>query len=138
MTLLHTFPSAEDLVMQWLRTTTAYTLASNHAYLAMPYNAPLPSIIMTRMGGAPISKSHVPTDLVRISFSCWSEKRPTAIAISQALVSEIEDLGQKQPFVNSEGILEVGEVISHRFLPDANSDKPRYVIDALFTIVALN
>jgi hypothetical protein len=131
----------EVLVKSWLATTPVAALVPRagggfHIYQAMPIGAPLPSVIVSRVGGAPARRSDVPADVARISMDIFAASRPLAVAIAQTLVAAVENLAQTGAYVTGSSRLEAGEVVSWIWLPDPTSDTARYVVDGLFTAVA--
>lgn len=135
-----TFVDAEDLVLSWVKTTSVAPLVtvsgSVKIFLSMPKGAPLPVIVLTRVGGAP-EESDTPRDLARISFDIYAAKRPQAKAITTALVNEIENLGDGTPYVGVSGVLKSGSVVLNLWLPEPVDDTPRYVVDAIFPIMSI-
>lgn len=133
-----TFVDAEDVVKAWLLDTTIAPLVTwggkTHIYQGMPTGSPMPSVILTRVGGAPSRSSTVYEDNARISFSCWARNRPAAKEIARVLVSEIESISHSSAVVTAFGRLDAAETISWLWLPDPEADLPRYVVDALMVV----
>ncbi|HYJ33833.1 MAG TPA: DUF3168 domain-containing protein [Candidatus Binatia bacterium] len=137
MTLPRVYVDAEDVVKSWLLTTSVAPLVSNKIYMAMPKGTPLPSVILSRVGGSPQAGSDVPADEARISFDIYASQRPQAKAITAALVSEIESLAYLDAVVTPVGRLDAAEVINVLWLPDPVSDTPRYIVDARMVVRAV-
>lgn len=132
-----TYVDAEDIAKAWLLTTSVAPLVNNKVFMAMPTGAPLPSLILSRVGGAPPAGSDVPEDLARISFDCFAATRPQAKEIAKALVSELESLAYLGPVDTPAGRLETAQCLSWLWFPDPVSDTPRYIIDALMIVRAV-
>lgn len=132
-----TFVDAEDIAKAWLLTTTVAPLVNNKIFMAMPTGAPLPSVILSRVGGAPPAGSDVPYDLARISFDCFASTRPQVKEIAKTLVSELESVAYTGPFDTPAGRLETAEVVSWLWFPDPVSDTPRYIVDAHMVVRAV-
>lgn len=135
------YRDAETLVQQWLIDTPAVADLVRRAsdglpsiYKAMPRAAPLPSIELYRVGGAPPPGSDTPVDLARLAFECWAGDRAAAVAIGQAVVDAVDGLGGSGGWQGPAGRLHAAEVLAVRWLPDPDSDTPRYVVDARFAI----
>lgn len=130
----------EGLVKAWLATTPVAALVArpgggHHIYQAMPVGAPLPSVIVQRVGGGPARRSDVPADVARITCHCWAATRPDAVAIAQAVTAAIQNLAETGGFTSGSSRLVAGEVVSWVWIPDPQSDTPRYVVDGLITAV---
>jgi hypothetical protein len=87
------------------------------------------------VGGAPRRRKDLPEDMPRVSFDCWGNSRAEAAGIAEALIGEIESLGPAGGYVHDGLHLYAAEVATWLWLPDPNTDTPRYVVDALFTTV---
>lgn len=135
------YTNTEALVIEWLKVTEDVASLVTRPdgavsiFRAMPKAAPLPSIVLSRVGGAPERGSDVPTDVARISFDCWAASRDYAIEVSLSLVSVLEDLAPTGGYLSGSSRLMVAETLSWVWLPDPVADTPRYVVDALITAV---
>jgi hypothetical protein len=123
----------EGLVIEWLKITSVATLALNKVFLSMPEGSPLPCVTLVRVGGGPIGTGNIAQDQSRISFSVWGKHRDQAMAITDALVGEIESLGLDGGYENDTSILESASILSVRFFPDGKT--ARYTVDALFNSI---
>jgi len=132
----------EKLVQQWLAqsalaaTSLTRTDGGVNVFRAMPNKAPLPSIVLSRVGGAPPARVTLPQDNARISFACWAASRDEAAGLAAQLVDELGALGETGgwgPTVT--GHLSAAEVLSLVWVPDPASDTPRYVVDAIVTAI---
>lgn len=134
------YSDVETLVQRWLKTTTVAphltrTDGGINIFKAMPKAAPLPSMVLTRVGGAPARRSDLGEDVARISCECWAASRDVAASVAMSLVAELETLAPAGGFVDGPARLAAAETLSWLWLPDPASDTPRYVVDALVTAV---
>jgi Protein of unknown function (DUF3168) len=134
------YATVEPAIKAWLGVTSLAPLLTRpdgglSIYLAMPPASPLPSVILTRVGGGPHPRKDLPEDRPRISFDCWGTSRDQAAAVAGALVSECESLAPAGGHEFDGVCLLAAEVVTWLWLPDPNTDTPRYVVDALFTTV---
>jgi len=134
-----TFVDAEDLVLEWAKTTTVAPLVTSGSrvdiFLAMPKGAPLPCVILSRVGGSP-DLGDAPVDHARISFGVYAANRPQAKNIAKTLTSEIESIGYGAPYVGATGRLTSATVVLNLWLPEPGTDTPRYVVDAVFPVMS--
>lgn len=141
MTVVTAYADVESAVVAWLATTPVAPLVTRagdgglNIYRAMPTSAPLPAVVVNRVGGGPRARSDVPEDVARLSFDCWGSSRADAIAVATALVAACENLAETGTYVTGDGTarLVAAEVVLWLWSPDPNSDTPRYVVDALFS-----
>lgn len=131
----------DKAVKGWLATTELLAPllrrpdGSTAVYLAMPKSAPMPVVLVNLTSGGPLPRADLPLTRYRISFDCIAKTRDDASAISRALITELEWLGDT-PGVLAEGVYLGGADISlYRWQPDPDSDTPRYIVDALITTV---
>lgn len=133
-----TVVDAEDVVKAWLLTTSVATLVTvsgkTHIYMAMPTGSPLPSLILSRVGGSPRADSDVSEDIARISFRIYGSKRTEVKAIAKALVSEVESLAYTGSVSTASGRLVAAQTLNWFWSPDPVSDTPRYMVDILATV----
>jgi hypothetical protein len=135
MTALVTMPDVEALAKAWALSI----FGVGKVFLSIPENAPVPVVLMSRVGGGIVPTSDVPVDSARISFQCWGRSRTQAGALAQKLVSEAASLADAGGFTSTEfgGRLLAAEVPLHVWMPDPSSDIPRYVVDVRFTVTPL-
>lgn len=133
----------EDGAMKlWLLTTPVATLVTRAGggvsiYLAMPKGAPIPAVIINRIGGGPRARKDIPESVVRYSYTCWGTTRDEAGNVCRALVDALENLARTRVDVNALGVQLYGaDVIGTRWLPDPESQTPRFIVDALVTTVS--
>ena len=134
------FADTENIVKAWLATTEVAPLVERASggtsiFLAMPKTPAYPSIVLTRVGGGPQPGKDLPTDRARISFNCWGTSRASAGVVSRALVSACDSLARNGGWESGPTLLAAAEVINVIWLPDPDSDTPRYIVDALVTTV---
>ena len=134
------YGDVESLTQSWLKTSDLAAVLTRtdggiSVFKGAPNKMPLPSIVLSRVGGAPAAGKDVPEDIARISFDCWAKTRDDAIQVSLALVGELESLALTGGYSGGGSILAVAETVSWIWLPDKNSDTPRYVVDALITAI---
>lgn len=132
------FADAEPLCKAWALTTSVAALVTRpdtgvSIYLSMPSSAPVPALVITRVGGAPRARADLPQDAARMQFDCWGKSRAQAAAICHALISELDSLARAGGFSDGDARLAAAEVISMLWLPDPQSDTPRYVVIAVVT-----
>jgi hypothetical protein len=99
-------------------------------YLAMPAASPLPALIIQRVGGGLVGTGDLPGDMARISFDCWGTSRPQALALSQALVTALDDLGPAGGWSLPGIRLETAEIALWLWQADTTTDAARYIVDA--------
>jgi hypothetical protein len=135
------YADVENLVKQWLATTSVAPLVTRTVdsglsiFLAMPPSAPLPAVVLYRVAGAPSPGKDLPEEATRLSFDCWGRSRAEAGAIARALMAELETLARVGGYDSGDARLAAAEVINVVWLPDPESDTPRYVVDATVTTV---
>lgn len=127
----------EQAVKSWLTSTDVAPLVQRSAgvysiYLAMPAAAPVPSVIVSLIGGGPRARADLPESRYRLSFDCWGTSRDEASLIARTLLAALGDLSG----VTVDGVTLGGaDVINMVWLPDPDSDTPRYIVDALIATV---
>jgi len=132
-----TFGDIESATKAWLAAGPVAALVTaagrTNVYLAMPLAAPVPSLILSRVGGAPSARSDIPIDRARISFDCWGTSRAIAQTLSARLISELDMLAPRGGYTVLGVTLAAAEILSWIWLPDPKADTARYVVDALIT-----
>lgn len=136
MTLPRVYADAEDVAKNWVLGTSVAPLVNGKIFMAMPKGSPLPSVVLSRVGGSPPAGSDVNDDLARISFIIWAAQRAQAKAITAALISEIESLAYTGAVDTPAGRLDAAQVVNVLWLPDPVSDTPRYIVDARMVVRA--
>lgn len=141
MTPVVNFTEPEGLVKAWLATTsvaghvTRTTDGGTSIFLAMPSSAPLPAVVVTRVGGGPRVTKELPEDNARISFDCWGKTRTQVSGIAYAVMAELESLSRAGGYTVGNAHLAAAEVLVCLWQPDPESDTARYVVDALVTVI---
>lgn len=137
---MNVFPSTETTVKTWLATTTVAALVTRpdggiNVFTAMPKGAPLPCIVLFQVSGGPSALKDLPEQQARIQFDCWATTRDEARNISSQLCSELDNLQRSVgPVIN--GVYVAATTVPQvRWLPEPDSDTPRYIVDALITTV---
>lgn len=135
---------AESFVKEWLKATPAVAslvpLPRNLGpaiFLAMPKIAPNPVILCSMITGGPASRKDLPEQASRMSFDVIAPTRDLARTITLALIELFENTQRGVLPLWSDGVTSLLNVqtLSTRWLPDPDSDTPRYVVDALITTV---
>lgn len=141
MTSVH-FGDVDKAVKAWLMVSTVAPLVTRTSdsgisiYLAMPPAAPKPSVVFRRVGGGPRPSKDFPEERIRYSFDCWGLTRDDSGLVARTLVEELESLARDGVALPLYGVtLYAAEVIAMRWLPDPDSDSPRFIVDALITTV---
>jgi hypothetical protein len=130
------YADAEALAKAWALSTSLAPLLTRTGggvsiFLAMPTSAPIPALVLHRAGGAPRARKDLPEDAARIQFDCWGNTRAQAGEICRTLVAELESIARSGGFSDGDARLAAAEVTSVFWLPDEQSDTPRYIVDAL-------
>lgn len=138
--MISAFYDTETLIRDWLTSTAVAALVTRgdggiSIFKAMPLGAPIPSVVLSRVGGGPKAGSDMGEDIARISFACWAGDRNSAVQLSRELVAACENLAPQGGYATVSARLAAAEVVSWMWLPDPASDVPRYVVDALFTTI---
>lgn len=129
-------------VKMWLLSgpVAALTLQPSGQYaihMAMPKSSPVPAVIVNLVSGGPLSRADLPVTRYRIAFDCWAKTRDAASLIARTIIDQLEQISIGSTGVIAAGVwLGAAESISMRWLPDPESDTPRYIVDALITTVA--
>ncbi len=135
------YGDAAYLVKDWLLTLPSVTalvpLPTTGAaiFLAMPSGAPNPVILINQVGGNPNARDDLPLATTRLSFDVYGRTRAQASQIAHALIAELDALARYGSFSDGGMTLYHAQVAGSRWLPDPDSDTPRYIVDALVTTV---
>jgi hypothetical protein len=135
-----TYADTETLVKTWLLTTTVAPLVKRtdggySIYNAMPPGSPIPSVIAWQVTGGPRPRKDLPEQTARVQFDCWGLTRAQAGEIARTIIAELEWVSQSGGRVIAGSYFGVAVTQSMRWLPDQESDTPRYIVDALITTV---
>jgi hypothetical protein len=104
-------------------------------YNAMPPAAPIPAVIAFQISGGPAARKDLPEQQTLIQFDCWGKTRQQAGDIARLLMSELEWCARSGGRIIGGVYLGTCAVQNMRWLPEPDSDTPRYVVDALITTV---
>ncbi len=106
-------------------------------HMAMPKSSPLPAVIINLVSGGPLNRADLPATRYRIAFDCWAKTRDGASMIARTIIDQLEQISVGNTGALAAGVwLGAADSISMRWLPDPESDTPRYIVDALITTVA--
>lgn len=135
-----TYADTEAIVKTWLLSTTVAPLlyrddGGYSIYNAMPAKSPLPALVLWQIAGSPRARKDLPEQQAHIQFDAWAATRTEAGTIARTLVAEIENLARGGGAVINGTYLGCGAVQMMRWLPEPDSDTPRYVVGALITTV---
>lgn len=136
-----TFAATEVTVKDWLLTTTVAQMVPRPdggiaIFNAMPKNYTLPSVALFQVTGGPTPLKDLPEQLARIQFDCWASTRSEARNIALQIAAELDNIQRNGGPVINGVYLGATSVPTLRWLPDPDSDTPRYIVDALITTVA--
>lgn len=138
-----TLPDTETVVKTWLSGTVSAQSALKrpdggvNVFLAMPKANPNPVILLRLVSGGPTPRKDLPQHTQRFHFDVIGRSRGEAVAIMLGVCHEMDQLGRDGPGPLISGVyLASIQVQSMRWLPDPDSDIPRYVVDALVTTIA--
>lgn len=136
-----TFAATEEIVKTWLATTTVAALVTRsdggvNIYNAMPKTAPLPAVVLYQSVGGPISEKDLPEQFARIRFDCWAAKRSEARNIGLQITAELDNLQREGGLIVDGVYLAATTNPLMRWIPDPESDTPRYIVESLITTVA--
>lgn len=134
------YADTETVVKTWLLTTTVAPLllrpnGGYSIYNAMPAKSPIPALVAWQVTGGPITRKDLPEQQARIQFDCWGHTRLEAGDIARTLISELESLAQGGGQIISGVYLGAAVTRNMRWMPEPDSDTPRYIVDALITTV---
>jgi len=134
------FADTENVVKAWLPTTSVGPLVRRadggySVFLAMPTGSPLPAIIISQVSGGPDNRKDLPQQTVRIQFDCWGRTRTEAGTIARTLMGELDWLPRNGGAIVQGAYLGATQITNMLWLPDPESDTPRYIVDALITTV---
>jgi hypothetical protein len=138
-----TWPDVEGAVRTRLR---GQTPAGNRVFFGIPKDArdeSWPLIVVSRVGGG-ADQSDAPVDVALIQLDCWGTlsaegigDKAGATALVNSARAALEAMGTDQPIVAGTQ-LHGANVESVLWLPDPDNDRPRYVVTAEVTAVAVS
>lgn len=129
-TVIKTFLLGSTVAPLLKRTDGGYSI-----YNAMPPAAPIPALIAFQVAGGPVGDKDLPEQQTSIQFDCWGKTRVQSGDIARTVMAELEWLGRTGGKVIGGVYLGTASVSNMRWLPEPDSDTPRYVVDALITTV---
>lgn len=95
-------------------------------FFGVNQDAAFPQVIVRRVGG--------PDDRALIQFDCWGDTKAQAAATAAELATELTGIGT----VDYAGVRIHDAVwLGTQWLPDPESDTPRYIVEANFMVSAL-
>ena len=124
-------PSVSAL-RDWLRTVPGVVaVAAQRVYIGpMPQAAPLPAVVVTRIGGG---IADLPLDGVGVQLDCWAQTGVAAEALAAAVCRAV--LSTLPETTMGDGLTWMGGTItSITWLPDPRDGTPRYVVRANLTM----
>ncbi len=104
-------------------------------YLSMPTANPNPAVLLGLSGGGPMRRKDLPQTSQRFQIDVIGKTRDMACQITLGLIRDMDEIPWQTMYVHNGTYLMSAVVDSMRWLPDPDSDVPRYVIDALVTTV---
>lgn len=119
-----TWIDVEGAVRTWARATL--TPLANRIFFGYSEASAQPQIVLQRIGG--------PDDACLIQFDVWAASKAAAAVEAAKLATALDALSRYTAFAT---VLLLGaRVDSIRWLPDAETDSPRYIVEA--TIMAVS
>ena len=136
-----TFAATEVTVAEWLAGSTVAPLVLRpdggvSIFNAMPKGAPLPAVVLFQVTGGPTPRKDLPEQTVRMQFDCWATTRSESRNIALQIAVELDNIQRNGGPIVSGVYLAATSSPTVRWLPDPDSDTPRYIVDALITTVA--
>lgn len=134
------YADTETVIKTYLLASTVAPLVKRadggySIYNAMPSAAPVPAVISFQISGGPVQRKDLPEQQTLIQFDCWGKTRVQAGDIARAVIAELEWCGRTGGAVIGGVYLGTSTVQNMRWLPEPDSDTPRYIVDALITTV---
>jgi hypothetical protein len=135
------YANTETTVKTWLTTTTVAALVTRpgggiNVFNAMPKGAPLPAVVLYQSSGGPSALKDLPEQAARIRFDCWAASRAEASSIALQICAELDNLQRSVGPIVDGVYLAATSSPTMFFLPDPDSDTPRYIVSALVVTVA--
>jgi hypothetical protein len=129
------YASTEATVKTWLMTTGVAELVSRpdggiNVFNAMPKGAPLPAVVLFQVSGGPSARKDLPEQQARIQFDCWASTRTKAARIALQLCAELDHLQRSVGPIIAGVYLGGVSAPTMLWLPDPDSDTPRYIVGA--------
>lgn len=118
-----TWVDVEDAVRAWAR--GALPAIDGRVFFGASNDAAMPQVVLSRIGG--------PDGRCLIQFDVWAKTKAAAAQVAASLATAIDALGR---YTHDQTLLLGARVEGVRWLPDEESDTPRYVVEATFTASA--
>ena len=118
-----TWVDVEDAVRAWAR--EALPAIEGRVFFGASNDAAMPQVVLSRIGGA--------DGRCLIQFDVWAKTKATAAQLAASLATAVDGLGR---YTHGTTLLLGARVEGVRWLPDEESDTPRYVVEATFTASA--
>jgi len=118
-----TWVDVESAVRAWAR--DALPALDGRVFFGASNDAAMPQVVLIRIAG--------PDDRCLIQFDVWADAKAAAAALAADLATAIDAMGR---YTHEDTLLLGARVESVRWQPDAESDTPRYVVEATFTASA--
>lgn len=138
------WPDVEGALRTWLRTRTALTaLVGQRIFFGVPRGAgesSFPLVAIQRVGGGD-DASDAPLDRALIQLDVWGQldasgngRKADAWAVVNALRTQLGAMGPDTTLAS--GVIGHGATVeSVGWLPDPDSDRPRYAVTAEVTVI---
>ena len=118
-----TWVNVEDAVRAWAR--GALPTIDGRVFFGANNDAAMPQVGLSRITG--------PDDRCLVQFDVWAETKAAAAQLAADLATALDALGR---YTHETTLLHGARVEGVRWLPDEESDTPRYVVEATFTASA--
>lgn len=113
----------EVATREWVR--DALDTLGRRAFFGYSNAAVLPQVVVQRVGGVDTA--------CRMQFDVWNDSKATACAVALQLASALDALAS----YSFQGVQLKGAVVEQvRWLPDDESDAPRYIVEAVIAAYA--
>lgn len=114
-----TWVDVESAVREWVRDSVP--AIARRGFFGVNNSAPFPQIVLRRIGG--------PDDACLIRFDVWATSKAEAASVAAELATAADALAS---YTHASALLHAASVDQSRWLPDVDSDQPRYVVDVTF------
>ena len=118
-----TWVDVEDAVRAWVR--EALPDLEGRVFFGANNDAAMPQVVLSRITG--------PDNRCLIQFDAWADTKAAAAQLAADLATALDALGR---YTHDATLLHGARVEGVRWLPDEESDTPRYVVEATFTATA--
>lgn len=119
----HVWVDVEKAIREWARDWVPSL--DGRVFFAANDNTKTPQCVVQRISG--------PDDACLVQFDVWAPKKADAAGVAMELATALDALARYE----FEGILLHGaNPLNVRWLPDPESNAPRYIVEAIFTASA--